>query len=259
MIKYGNFGLLISGWVWYLAFENFYLVVLSKIISTIFGPMTSVTLLTVSNRWFPEHQRSKATAAGSFIGLLGAAAAVLVGPQFETGTRIVDFNLKSCQIDKVSENTINNYYESLSNNLTLDCELTQNFTDAFEAFCCYTPANIPLYNLILAILLTFSFIFSVIVIKNEPDTPPSIAAEPKEHISLYKSMKMLLIDNKSIRTITLADLFISGPPFVLFQTVARILPVEVAHLDLVMSGKKYIYLKKKKFYNNIKYIYVYIK
>jgi hypothetical protein len=159
----GNFGLMIANWIWYLAFQNFAVVVLSIVVSSITGPMVTVSILAVSNRWFPEHERAKATAAGSLCGLLGAGAAVVIGPMFETGPNIVDLSLRSCQASLVSDATVEALANATSYGVSLACT-----TDAYTAFCCYIPADIQQYNLVLAVIQTIVFLISLVSVRNLP-------------------------------------------------------------------------------------------
>lgn len=165
-ITVGNFGLMLSNWIWYLAFTNYNIVVLSIFVSSLMGPLVSVSILAISNRWFPEHERAKATAAGSFVGLLGSGAGVVIGPMFETGPTIVDFTLQSCKSSEVSNATIAAYINATLYNDTLLCE--GDNANAYSAFCCYTPADIPLYNLIMALITTAVFFISVVSVRSLP-------------------------------------------------------------------------------------------
>lgn len=165
-VTVGNFGLMLSNWIRYVAFTNFGVVLFSVVVSAITGPLVSVTILAISNRWFPEHERAKATAAGSFVGLLGSAAGVAIGPMFKTGPQVVDFTMLSCKPSLVSNATVAAYYNASSYGVKLLCDGA--YADAYTQFCCYTPANVELYNLIMALITSVVFVVSLLSVRNLP-------------------------------------------------------------------------------------------
>jgi len=56
----------------------------SRVLSNGLGTLVSASLLTLTNRWFAEDQRATAVAAVALISLIGAGAALVIGPAFST-------------------------------------------------------------------------------------------------------------------------------------------------------------------------------
>lgn len=162
----GNFGLMLGQWIRYLAFKNFYIVIVGQLIGAVSIPMVACSILAISNRWFPENERAKATATAAFVSLLGNGAGIVFGSAFKVGPPIVDLTLLSCKKDKVSAVIVDAYYNATSYGVNLPCQ--NQYADAFTQFCCYNPARIELVNLIIALLATFAFLFSVFAVKNLP-------------------------------------------------------------------------------------------
>ena len=135
--------LAVANWWWYFAFTNFELVLLSKLLSSIGGALNNVCLLRISQNWFAENQRATAVAIAAVVSSLGAGGALVFGPLFENGDRIINLNIKSCEDDFILE----------FNETDVDGDIECN-DDAEDSFCCATPTDIEGLNLSLAILST---------------------------------------------------------------------------------------------------------
>ena len=208
------------GWTWYFSGRNWTPVVLSSFIGCIMGTFQTTTLLSLTNRWFTQSERSKAVALASFVGMCGFAASVMAAGFFATGEdTAVDFCMKSCMMVPDEYFRLGN--ATLDGNQEDAClpniEDTQTLTDPWDwrrdncgapnidniynstglectesaraNFCCYTPTNIDSYGFFLAVLLTCTTIYNFIVTEDYPPTPPSPVGEKKAGESFLVTTK----------------------------------------------------------------------
>jgi len=195
----------ISGWMWYLAGNNLVIVLLSQVFSCIFGPFASSALLAISNRWFPERERARATGIGSLVNVLGAGAALIVSPMFRTApNQVLDLTLKSCISSPAMELV---YQQALSNGTAAEC--IGDLLYAKEEFCCYLPLDIPTLDFFMAIFPTLVFVFSLIAVRDLPPTPPSASSSKKEFVGLFTSAKNTF-SNEGFSKLSLSDFIVSG-------------------------------------------------
>lgn len=172
MLSVGAVGQAIAGWWWYLSFENYESVLLSIILLNSSGSLGACCLLRIANQWFGEKERALAVAIASFISTLGSAAALLVGPMFSTGDKVINFELRSCEISFQN-----------SFNVTGDVDSLACSPAAEESFCCAAPTNIDAYNLFNAFCITVVAIFTVIVVSNLPFVEICLGSRPSPNPS----------------------------------------------------------------------------
>lgn len=191
-----------------------------------FGPLMSTSLLATSNKWFAEKERGRATALVTITSLLGAGLSV-IGPTalgIELSADKIDVTLKSCKVTP----------SLLATNETFCAD----FDEAVDNFCCVPDANIPLYDLLLALFSTASAAFTIAAVRDRPPTPPSGGADapnlPKigagfKHIFSYPTHQNFIF-------VMISDFLVGGPAKVVFATIARILPPAVAELDVIATA-----------------------
>lgn len=128
----GSIGQALSTWWWFLSFESFASMLLSRILASISGAMVATALLRISNNWFSQSQRALAVAVGSIVATFGSGAALFVGPLFfSDGISVINFDLKSCK---------ESFKETF--NLTGDVTGLACSNAAGDAFCCVTETDI---------------------------------------------------------------------------------------------------------------------
>jgi len=227
-ISVGAFLLCITSWAWYFSGTNTTLVVLSISFAALVGPLVSTSILAISNRWYPPHERVKATAIGGLIATIGAGAPFVVSPMFGTqADEVVDTALKSCKVKQVAAATITAFEAAKSAGEQLLCK--GEHLDARDSFCCYLPADIPKLNLAMALASTVAFVFSAVFVRSLPPTPPAPSGEHTVHEGMFKSMKRLFA-NQRFSKLALSDFLVSGPPLVAVSTVSRLFPARIAGL-----------------------------
>lgn len=182
----------------------------------------------MSNKWFAEKERGRATAFITVCSLLGAGLSV-VGPSVigvETSADKIDLSLKSC---KPSLTTIV---------AGANVSFCADFPDAVDEFCCAADADLPSYDLLLAILVTMSAMFTIAVVRDRPPTPPSGGADAPNLPAIKPAFKHIFKwpEHQNFVFIMLADFLVGGPPKVVFAAIARILPPSVAELDVLATG-----------------------
>jgi len=156
MSMIGAFAIALSSWIWYASGHNYTGVLIGRSIASVLGPTVSSCVLATSNRWFPENERAIATAIISLFSLLGSGAALLsASPFYTTDYEIVDITLKSCDTSTLSATQLATVIAATSNGTNVVCD--DAYADAKDAFCCYQPTDIPTYNLMMAIIPTFTF------------------------------------------------------------------------------------------------------
>lgn len=230
----GSFFLAVSQWIWYFAKTNTVLVILSNILAALFGPIVTASILAISNRWYPPHQRAKATAAASLISTIGGAAALVISPQFATEKHeLVELELKSCDVLNLEPFIVDKYNSLSAQGQNLVCEDT--YAVAKDSFCCYLPVDIPKLNLTMAIISTCAFIFTALTVRDLPPTPPAPSGSKKEYGNLWSGIKHIFSKEQFIK-LSISDFIMSGPPIVAFSALSRIFPYQVANYSFIASA-----------------------
>lgn len=238
-VKLGSFGITLQAWIWYMNDAGFFgaptilTPVIIKIFTNMVNPLVSSALLAVSNRWFPAPERAKATATVALVSILGSVAVVLIGPQFELSKDEINLDLKSC---RPSEETILKYNVFISNGTTPFCDTSDSAASEFGEFCCFAPADVVTYGLVLAILCTLLTMFTFIVIKDAPPTPPSASNEDVGRLPSFLIAVYHMKNFRNYLTLCLADFTVAGPPIVLSVTIARLLPPIIKEFDFYIAG-----------------------
>ncbi|GBG28260.1 Hypothetical Protein FCC1311_044832 [Hondaea fermentalgiana] len=235
MLKVGSFFLAFSAWMWYVADDSYFGVLGARTISSIFGPCVSSSLLMVSNVWFPESERAKATAITALLSLLGTGASLIVGPMLATSDfKVVDLSLRSCNVDQIQADLLNAYNAAQLAGEPLSCEI-EEYEYAEEEFCCYLPVNLRLLDLIMSLFTTLVFLITLVSVKDHPPTLPSPSASRPAHTSIKTGLS-LLFSNRRFVQLALSDFIISGPIQVVYYAMARMFPPEVSNLTFVASA-----------------------
>lgn len=228
MMVYGAIGQAIGTWWWFLSFENYGSVIISKILSNMSGVVIASTLLRIANNWFGEGERAFAVAVGSLTGTFGGGAALVLTPLFIIGDNIINLNLISCRTEDLVEFGLN------LSSLPKECN-----DIAEEAFCCSADTNIDGLNFFMAVFATIIAIFAFIVVKDAPPTPPTKSGNVRKGPSFMKAMK-LMFSHRNYCQICLTDFFSSGPPIVLFATVDRIFPPAVSDFSTYVASAAFV-------------------
>jgi len=224
----------VSNWIWFFAGESLPLVIVSQVLACTLGGCVTSSLMAVSNRWFGAKERSKATAIGSLLAVLGSGGALLISPFFATqADEIVDFTLKSCIVEAVDPSIVELYNAHLANGTELLC--INDALEARDSFCCFLPLDIEALNLFMAIFPTVTFAFTLLAVRSLPPTPPSVAAEKKGHASVREALSLLYRTERFIK-VSLSDLIVSGPPLVLLNSISRVFPSLVAEYSFLASA-----------------------
>ena len=229
-ITIGSFLLSCCAWAWYISGRSTTLVVLCQAFSSAVGPLVSVSLLAISNRWFPPKERVKATAVGGLIGMIGAALGFIISPMYRTQKHeVVDLALRSCARQTVSKATVDAFNAALAKGEQLLC--IDKHLNAKEQFCCYLPVDIPRLNRMNAIVSTFAFIFTAICVRNLPPTPPAPSGKQSgSSANLWNSLRHMF-SNQRFTKLAISDFLVSGPPLVVVAAISRMFPAKVAHLS----------------------------
>ncbi len=229
-VTIGSFLLSCCAWAWYVSGRSTTLVVLCQAVSSAVGPLVSVSLLAISNRWFPPKERVKATAVGGLIGMIGAALGFVISPMYRTQKHeVVDLTLRSCARDTVSKATIAAFEAAKAQGEQLLC--IDNHLSAKEQFCCYLPVDIPRLNLMNAIVSTAAFVFTAICVRNLPPTPPAPSGKQSDNtVNLWNSLRHMF-SNQRFTKLAISDFLVSGPPLVVVAAISRMFPASVAHLS----------------------------
>ena len=233
MMSVGSFALALSSWFWYFSGTSNRLVILSRAFGSLFGPLVNAALLAISNRWYPASERGIATGIASLISIVGSGFALIVSPMFATeDDEIVDLDLRSCE--GLAEDLVELVEQAAENETAFFCT-GEILESARESFCCYLPVDVESLNLVMAIVPTLAFIFTAIVVRDLPPTPPSFAGEQKDFVGPVKGLKMLFsLENFS--KLALSDFIISGPPLVLVTTLSRSFPPRAAEYSFYASA-----------------------
>lgn len=228
MMVYGIIGQAIANWWWFLSFENYASVILSKVLSNISGVVIGSSLLRIANNWFGEGERAFAVAVGALAGNFGGGAALVITPLFSTGDDVINVGLLSCRTEEL---------EKFGMNLSA---LPRLCTDvAEEAFCCAADTNIDGLNFFMAVIASAVAVYAFIVVKDAPPTPPSKSGELRKGTSFWKAMK-LMFSHRNYCQICLTDFVSSGPPIVLFSTVDRIFPAAVSDFSTYVASGAFV-------------------
>ena len=232
-VKLGSLCLAISAWIWYAVGRSITGVILSVVFAAFAGPLVSTSLLAISNRWYPPHERAKATAFGTLVALIGAGLAFIVPRLFRTQNyEVIDINLQSCDVEKLTQVTLNAYNLAIANKTDLACTGVHLY--AKKAFCCYLPLDIPRLNLMMAIISTVSFVLTAICVRDIPPTPPAPSGSQATRISLFSSLRHMFTNQRFVK-LAISDFLVSGPPLVVVSTISRSFPAQVAHLSNISS------------------------
>ena len=238
-MKLGSLVLAIQSWLWYLndagAFgpPSIIPILVIKVVCNAFIPLVSTSLLAVSNRWFPVAERAKATATVALISTMGSVAVTIVGPLFETSDDLIILDLKSCT---PSAETLAKVAAFQANNTLAVCDTSDNEASEFADFCCASDANVELYAIILAVLCTLSTVFTFVVVKDAPPTPPSGANENVQLLPNFFVAMKHMAKYRNYLTLCLADFVVSGPVLVLSIAVARMLPPVIKDFDFIIAA-----------------------
>jgi len=234
MSMIGAFAIALSSWIWYASGHNYTGVLIGRSIASVLGPTVSSCVLATSNRWFPENERAIATAIISLFSLLGSGAALLsASPFYTTDYEIVDITLKSCDTSTLSATQLATVIAATSNGTNVVCD--DAYADAKDAFCCYQPTDIPTYNLMMAIIPTFTFFLVCIFVRNSPPTPPSTAALKKDHTTFVQGTK-ILFGNERFLKLAISDFIVSGPPLVLYSSISRVFPADISGYSFIAAA-----------------------
>ena len=217
-------------WIWYFAGNDFNGAIIAILVGSSFGPLMSTSLLATSNKWFAEKERGRATALVTITSLLGAGLSVL-GPTLlgiELSEDKIDTSLKSCQVTPTL----------LATNETF----CSQFAEAVDNFCCAPDANIPLYDLLLAVFSTLSALFTIAAVRDRPPTPPSGGADAPNLPRVVSGFKHIFSypKHQNFIFVMISDFLVGGPAKVVFATIARILPPAVAELDVIATALGFI-------------------
>lgn len=225
-ITLGSFFIALTAWAWYFSGTNTLLVLLSIVVAAIFGPLVSTSLLAVSNRWYAPHERAKATAVGGLVGNLGGALAFVVSPLFATQSKeVVALTLRSCRKSAVAAATLAQLESMKSAGEEAVCE--GRFLALREQFCCYLPVNVGRLNLVMAIVSTVTFLFTLVSVRSLPPTPPAASGAPKSFAGIWPNVRKVCSEPRFMQ-LTLSDFLVSGPPLVLLNTMSRVFPAEIS-------------------------------
>ena len=143
MMMLASIILAVANWWWYFAFTNYNSALLSKTLLGVGGALNATCLLRISQNWFAENQRATAVAIAAVFASLGGGGALIYGPLFETGDRVINLNIKSCEDDFKDDFNTTEFEDAIECN-----------DDAEDSFCCATPTDIDGLNLSLGILST---------------------------------------------------------------------------------------------------------
>lgn len=238
-MKLGSLCITLQFWIWYLNDAGVFgtpsviPVLVAKVLTNIFNPLVSTSLLAVSNRWFPAKERAKATATVALVSTMGAVLVAVVGPSFETTVDVIDLSLKSC---KPSSATLAKFNASLVNGTTPFCDTADNDAAEFRDFCCVADANVVLYALVIAVLSTLVTLFTFVVVKDAPPTPPSGALENVSLLPNFCTALSHMAKYRNYMTLCAADFIVSGPPIVLNVAIARMLPPVIKNFDFAIAA-----------------------
>ncbi|CAK8998281.1 Golgin subfamily A member 5 (Golgin-84), partial [Durusdinium trenchii] len=232
-IKMGAFAIAVGNWMWYAAGTNYTVVMISVVVQAFFGPLTTTSILALSNTWFPEMERPLATAIITLMSLIGTGSGLVVTPMFNTGEDVVDPSLKSCEVDKLSSTLVTALAEAAVNNTEVLC--VGDFEDVKEDFCCRLPLDISSLNLFMALLTTLAFFFALVAVKQAPPSLPAPSASEKESPPVLGGIKTLF-SNQGFRNLALSDFVVSGPVQVLFYGISRLTPSELQDSSFLMSA-----------------------
>lgn len=238
-MKLGSFMLTVQSWLWYMNDAGVFgppsivPVLVVKVLTNAIIPLVSTSLLAVSNRWFPVKERAKATATVALISTMGSVAVTVVGPLFETSDDLINLGLKSCTPSAETIAKVNNF---AANNTLAVCDTSDNEASEFADFCCVAEADVTSYAIVLAVLCTLSTIYTFIVVKDAPPTPPSGANENVQLLPDFIVAVKHMAKYRNYLTLCLADFVVSGPVLVLSIAVARMLPPVIKDFDFIIAA-----------------------
>eukprot|EP00924_Labyrinthula_sp_SR-Ha-C_P006765 maker-scaffold_29-snap-gene-4.4-mRNA-1 protein AED:0.00 eAED:0.00 QI:197/1/1/1/0.75/0.8/5/660/519 len=210
-------------WGWYLSFDNFFLVILFKILASFAGVLNATGFLRLSSHWFPKSERTIAVALGVIFSELGAGASLIFGPLFATGEPFIDIELKSCK-----KSFIESYNASLG-------DFQECSEEALDKFCCIAPTDIDGLNFTLAIMASVVCIYTLLSVDDSPLTPPSKSGHVKPSPGLKRGLAMMF-QHKNYLYICIADFILSGPPQTLFAALSRLVPISVEDEVFIASA-----------------------
>lgn len=216
-------------WWWYLSFHSFYSVVVSKFFSNLGSVCIASCLLRLANNWFAEDQRSLAVALGATLSTFGIAGILVIGPLFSTGPSEVNLDVRSCEEDKL-----------VGFNVSLAIENHECPDVAADAFCCAAPTNIDGLNLFCAFWTTIHAIFTALVVKDTPPTPPSRAGIVRKGPTFKKALQIMFSRNNYVY-LCIADFLCSGPPLVVMSTIDRIFPASVSDYSNISASLAFLF------------------
>lgn len=228
----GSFMCSVANWIWYVAGKNTHLVVFANFVLGMFGSMIAVGLLAITNRWFKPDERTKATAFGNlmcnFGGFLGIIMPIFLRKQVD---HVIDSSLLSCNVSKL--NDVFPFYKG--DEFKVSCD--GDYGKAKDLFCCYLPVDIPKLNFILALISTCTFIFTFLTVRNLPPVPPAPSGKYKTHKGFFKSLRSVF-QRRNALVLTISELIMVGPPFLIINTLSRIVPSTVSRFAIpaVLGG-----------------------
>eukprot|EP00924_Labyrinthula_sp_SR-Ha-C_P014824 snap_masked-scaffold_43-processed-gene-1.102-mRNA-1 protein AED:1.00 eAED:1.00 QI:0/0/0/0/1/1/2/0/509 len=218
-----------NSWLFYFAKDNFNIIIVTKVFSSLCHTMIVCCTLRVVAHWFPPVERPIAIAIGAIVGVLGNGASLMLGVFFTTGEDIIDITLKSCKEDFIIQFEISNFTFDEKSGGYLCTE------EAEEQFCCFAETDIEFMNLVLAILVSFVGFLGVIIIREKPSIKPGPTANIKNSISFPKAIKTMF-SHSNYATLCFADFLIAGPVNLAFVTVSRIVPPSVSDYAVIAAG-----------------------
>eukprot|EP00924_Labyrinthula_sp_SR-Ha-C_P006870 augustus_masked-scaffold_8-processed-gene-3.11-mRNA-1 protein AED:0.13 eAED:0.34 QI:0/0/0/1/1/1/3/0/1415 len=223
MITLGALGQTIGCWIFYLAFQNYPLVVAGRLITAVSGPLNYASILRLSTHWFAPKERILAISLAIFVSTIGGSLALLIPPLYKTGDEELRLDLKSCDEDFIKDVE------------ELNLSTTQCIDDADDSFCCAAPTDIEGINLLIAVLMSGNLLYTFLVVKDSPPTPPAVSAQVKSSMGFLPSL-IHCFSHINYFLITFADFLASGVVLVVFNTISRLFPSDVADIAIWVSA-----------------------
>eukprot|EP00924_Labyrinthula_sp_SR-Ha-C_P004760 snap_masked-scaffold_1-processed-gene-10.12-mRNA-1 protein AED:1.00 eAED:1.00 QI:0/-1/0/0/-1/1/1/0/512 len=221
MMSLGSALLAVSGWWYYFSPPIISFYVVGKVFASAGSALVQSSLLRLAGHWFAPSQRATAIAIGGVFLPIGGAMIFVTAPMFKTGEELINLDLKSCKSDFSDSFNFSEAEIDIDTGEALCNELAE------EKFCCYSPTDIDGLNLVCAVLTSVMALINLFFIRDTPKTPAGPTGRKKKGLGLIESLKMLF-SHRNYITMCFADLFTSGPLYVVFASISRVTPPSVS-------------------------------